>query len=258
MVRSKVEKKNVKVLICRDLFQDLVQEFKTFSEYYGNIVLCETSMDEMRKMSIEKLIAVSIIFLTPESEDTVSFAKWINKVNSVCQLIFVGHDYSMLSRIYETKHAFFMLRDNIHTEMNQAMKCALHKLDVESNGTQISLYCGGIRHFILLNDIIFAEVMGRTLFIHTRQGTVYKTNCSLKKFSQNLPDWFIRTHNSYIVNRKQVLALEYPECILRNGEKIPISRHYRQEICARMDRQNESYDSEMTSYDKDIQIKVKK
>lgn len=110
----------MKVLICGDLFCELIQEFRTYSKYYGDVVPYQVSMDEMRKMPVEKIIAVSIIFLTPEPEDMISFAKWINKINSVCQLVFVGHDYSMLSRIYETKHAFFMLRENIHTELHQA------------------------------------------------------------------------------------------------------------------------------------------
>ena len=239
----------MKVLICGDLYYELKQEFAINSNYFADVIVLQTSIDEIKSMTIEKINGVSILFLSPELDDIISFAKWMNRVNPVCQLIFIGNSYTMLPKIYETKHAFFMVREKVHSEFHQAMRCAIHNYKAELDTKRISVYCGGIKCFILIEDIIFAEVLGRTLFIHTVQGNIYKTNCSLKKFSEKLPSWFVRTHNSYIVNKRQVSVLEYPECILRNGERIPVSSHYRQEVCRKLSVQNVIYDNRMTSYD---------
>lgn len=225
----------MKVLICGGQTDKLIQEFDRYSRQHNNMYSrYQIQMEEMREISLDKLSVFSVIIFVLESEQMIELAKMINRVIPICQLIFAGKDYTILSRVYETRHAFFMLMDNLEKDFGRAMDCAVHNYERECSKNLISFYCKGSKLFILPDEIDFAEIMGRNLFIHTTKGNVYETNCSLKKFHAKLPSWFIRTHNSFVVNKKQVVALQYPECVLRSGARIPVSRHYRREVCQEM------------------------
>ncbi len=227
----------MKVLICGKQTDRLIQEFDRYSGQHDNLYSrIQIQMKEMWELSRNKLSKFSVVIFVLESEEMIELAKKINRMNPMCQLIFVGEDYTILSRVYETKHTYFMLLDNVEKDFGLAMDCAVHHYEQECSKSLISFYCKGSKTFILPDEIDFAEIMGRNLFIHTIKGNIYETNCSLKKFCEKLPSWFLRTHNSYVVNKKQVTALEYPECILRSGQRIPVSRHYRREVCQEMGR----------------------
>lgn len=226
----------MKILICGEQTGRLVQEFSNDPENYKDLIPHSATLEEIKKMSLEQIAMFPIMIFVFNTDEIIEMAKWINRKNPVCQLIFVGKDYSELSKVYETKHTYFMLMDHVTEELKKAIQCALRNYDSLCGEMLIPLYCKGVKHFILPEDILYAEVWGRILSIHTVQGGVYKTNSSLKKLCERLPSWFIRTHNSYVVNRKQVCSFVYPECILRNGERIPVSRHYRPVVDKKMER----------------------
>lgn len=228
----------MKILICGDPSEQLAEEIKKLPEMCGEWAVQPVTPEELKRMLPEKLVLVPVMLLVLDTEREIELAKWINKVSPVCQLVFVGKDYQLLSRVYETKHAFFLTWDQVSMDIKRALQCALRNYDSLCGRALIPLYCKGVKHFILPEDIVYAEVLGRILSIHTIQGDIYKTNCSLKRFCEKLPSWFIRTHNSYVVNRRQVLSFTYPECILRNGEKIPVSRHYRSGVDRKLETES--------------------
>ncbi|MGE4214717.1 MAG: LytR/AlgR family response regulator transcription factor [Anaerotignaceae bacterium] len=77
---------------------------------------------------------------------------------------------------------------------------------------------------ILLKDIIFAEVYGNTVLIHTKPEKI-KAYLSLDELGKLLPmDIFLRCHRSYIVNMNFIASQDGSDFILKNGTKIPIPR----------------------------------
>lgn len=80
-----------------------------------------------------------------------------------------------------------------------------------------------------LDDILYAEVLGNYLTIHTVRKTIvaYLTMKSLE--SQLSPDDFIKIHQSFIVNRSKIESVEGND--LKVGSKsLPISRNYRDSV----------------------------
>ena len=55
---------------------------------------------------------------------------------------------------------------------------------------------------------------------------------SLNAVEKELPQEFIRCHRSYIVNRLHIERLNLPEMAvyLANGERIPVSRSYKEAL----------------------------
>jgi DNA-binding LytR/AlgR family response regulator len=80
-----------------------------------------------------------------------------------------------------------------------------------------------------LNDILYAEVLGNYMTIHTDRKSIiaYLTMKSLQ--SQLSPTDFIKIHQSFLVNRSKIESVEGND--LRVGTKsLPISRNYRDSV----------------------------
>jgi len=77
-------------------------------------------------------------------------------------------------------------------------------------------------------DILFIQADGDFVKIHTtnKKITAY---FSLKQFQKHLPDSFIQTHRSYLVNPHQIDNFTTEEIRIRDFN-IPISKSYRQEV----------------------------
>jgi DNA-binding LytR/AlgR family response regulator len=81
---------------------------------------------------------------------------------------------------------------------------------------------------ILLRDIVFAEILGRNLFIHLANDETISINKPLKKFTPPLlvDGRFAYCHRSIIVNMDFVETIRDNVAVLRTGQSIPISRRY--------------------------------
>lgn len=76
---------------------------------------------------------------------------------------------------------------------------------------------------IKLNDILYCEIIGRKIYIHTKQEIInyyYK----LKQLEQQLDYHFFKCHRSYLVNLQYVCSYENDTALLKDGTKIPVSR----------------------------------
>lgn len=82
---------------------------------------------------------------------------------------------------------------------------------------------------LVLDEILFFEANSDYVFVHTLQQRFLTLN-SLKSIATEVADaGFIRTHRSYIVNKKHVEAIEGKQVLIQ-GHKLPISRQYYQPV----------------------------
>ena len=79
------------------------------------------------------------------------------------------------------------------------------------------------------NNIFYIERNQRYSYICTNDDII-KTQTSLNELKSKLPNYFIRSHNSYIFNAKYLLEIKRTNIILKNNYNIPISRAYKQSV----------------------------
>jgi len=88
---------------------------------------------------------------------------------------------------------------------------------------------GSKRFSVLIDDILYVSGAGDYREIHCKNGDIHYHAYSFEKFSEILPDDFLRIHNSYLVNKNCVVETlifgggKY-EAVISNGDKLPISR----------------------------------
>lgn len=150
-----------------------------------------------------------------------------------------GHDVQA-EIIYVTDHPGFAL-DSFPT---YPLEYILKPLDEERLAAAVDRYLfmhrSPERHFlqtdsraIPLEDILYLEISGRKTAIYTveEQEIISKPLSSLKE--PLLDKGFCHSHFSYLVNLSHVRRVERTAILLDNGQEVPVSRRYYQQLMNR-------------------------
>ena len=82
-----------------------------------------------------------------------------------------------------------------------------------------------MRTTLLPDDILFLKGDGAYVEIHTYEGMILQRKL-LKDIEDELPDFFIRSHRSYLVNKNKIEQMTAGSLFI-NSLEIPISRTHR-------------------------------
>lgn len=81
------------------------------------------------------------------------------------------------------------------------------------------------KHLVKLSDIQFIEAQGNYCKVNTQTNNLL-TLRGISDFQSALPEQFLRVHNSFIVNKNMVTAIEGNRIFI-NDETIPVGRTYK-------------------------------
>ena len=110
------------------------------------------------------------------------------------------------------------------------------KRELESEkkeGRFVEIRKKGKNYYVPTEEIYYVESRARKLFIHKKDKTesVYER---ISRFCFLYEEDFVRCHQSYAVNWGQVAEVSTNGILLKNGEKIPISRQKYREVRSRI------------------------
>jgi DNA-binding LytR/AlgR family response regulator len=112
--------------------------------------------------------------------------------------------------------------DSFSKVMNAAMEQLVpQKITVEINGKN---------YLFSTKDIYYFEVLNHNIKIHTLNG-IYDIRDSLKNVELMLAGGtFIRPHHSFLVNLQHIMSISQSDIIMKNGQKINISRKKKDDV----------------------------
>ena len=111
------------------------------------------------------------------------------------------------------------LNNRLFSVLNRAFK-ALEKKQRKN----IIIHKGNTTSIIYLDDIIYSEVIGRKIYLHTKKGQIADYYSSLEVLEQNKDSRFFRCHRSYLINLDYVCGVKDGNAALSDGSFIPVSR----------------------------------
>jgi len=95
-----------------------------------------------------------------------------------------------------------------------------------------------MRYKINLSEIFLIEsynhIIKNTIVLRSIKDINYLLRSELEQFHDKLPEHFIRTHKSYIINSKYINGMKIPDFIMVNNSKIPVGEKYRDFITVLM------------------------
>ncbi|MFO7669452.1 MAG: LytTR family transcriptional regulator DNA-binding domain-containing protein [Bacteroidales bacterium] len=125
-------------------------------------------------------------------------------------------------------------------ERGSIEKIKIHLAEGDEKLHRVVIKKSGRIHVFSTGEINFLEAQDDYVMIYTGEGKYLKQQ-TMKYFEKHLdPDQFIRVHRSYIVNISRIERIEPYEksnfiLILKDGNKIPVSRSGMQQLKENLD-----------------------
>lgn len=230
----------VNIIICED---DKIQRNKIENIIYNeidnnnikmDIVLSSDNISKVVQYSNNKKGNNNLYFLDVELKDGVNGieeAGKIRKVDKNGMIVFVtSHsEMSLLTFEYKVQASDYIVKntDNFKNRIIECLKTANNEFNNlnEDEG------------FILIenSEKIVKEKVDSILFIETSSDhririhaydEIIEVYGTLKEYEEKLPNYFIKTHRSYLVNSKNIKDInKYKRIIImKNGEECLVSR----------------------------------
>ena len=156
------------------------------------------------------------------TESGVSQAVRLQRIDPMIQVIFLAHSQDDVTNIFEAKPTGFLLKPFEKEKIYITLKRAVQNLETESAKC---VQLKNREHLIRVRyqDICYIESDRRYLFIHKKGGTD-RVRMKLSEIETLLPDYFVRCHQSYIINIHELVATIDLWVTLADSTTIPISR----------------------------------
>lgn len=222
----------LKLVICDDekvYRQDLKNIIETELDLSG-ISYQTTEFDCGEDLLKSPLLAdFQIVFLDIEMKrlNGIETAKGLRAQNSAAVIIFVTSYADFVFEGYEVRALNYLLKPYDKEKIVQVLRLALSQLQlpsdryyvVETRGKSTRLPLDRIKYF-------FSDKRSVTAVTTESSYTFYG---KLNEVEDELPDFFIRIHNRYLINLKYLKTIE-SSSVLVDDEMLPVSRTFKQEL----------------------------
>lgn len=215
-----------------ELIKDHISKFSNF-EVIGT---CQNAIEGLEML---KNNHVDLMFLDIQMP-TLTGIEFLRSISNPPKVVFTTAYREYAVESYELEVVDYLLKpisfDRFFKAINKFQKSVevLGKSDsitpVEKGDEKgfISVNVNKKHYRIKFEDILYAESLKDYVRIHTARLTI-TTKEKISEFEKMLPNYFLRTHRSYIVNLNEISA--YTSQDIEIGEiEIPIGISYKQEV----------------------------
>lgn len=152
----------------------------------------------------------------------VSLAAQLQERDPMIHVIFLAGRRDDVSDIFEAEPLGLLVKPFRREKIDVALKRALGR--IEEAGVDF-LQIKNREHLLRVryDEIRYIESEKRYLHIHRQDGSE-RVRMKLSELEQMLPVYFVRCHQSYIVNLHELAFLNGSSLVLADGAKLPVSR----------------------------------
>ena len=106
--------------------------------------------------------------------------------------------------------------------------CAQCVEELEGSAEVLQIHTRQGSYAVSASDILFCQSDQKYVVVTTHTGELYRKIGKLGEFAQALPPYFLRVHQSFLVNTRRLSGLDKTswEVLLDSGHRIPVSRAY--------------------------------
>jgi len=228
---------------AQQLLTSLIEEYKPDFAILGIASTIEKAIHLINELNPE------LLFLDIELDDGTSFEILNSIDSSKCKIIFTTAYDNFAIEAFKFNAIDYLLKPYSPMQFVRAVDKAIKvktkdqnyknlieaiKPNNKSDFQKFTISTENGIHIVKVNEIVRMEADGSYCKIYLNRGNLIIASSSLTKIESKLnPDQFKRVHKSHLVNIDQITQFSYEDggyLILRNNEKIPVSRRRKQEI----------------------------
>ena len=214
------ELERIKGCFCRIQGYDLVCSYFDSTSTVMDILKTENSPYDLYILDIEM-----------PGMNGLKLAKSIREKDSRALFVFLTSYTRYMKDVFDVVTFDFIEKPISDEKLLQILERAATYLNITSQ--HFSFGYRASRYSLKYDRILYIEKKGRQALIHTFED-VYKTNMTLEEIWKQLnPKSFVHIHSSYIINLYNLDRKDNEIAIMRNGEKLHITKGYRRELAMR-------------------------
>ena len=214
------ELERIKGCFCRIQGYDLVCSYFDSTSTVMEILKTENSPYDLYILDIEM-----------PGMNGLKLAKSIREKDSRALFVFLTSYTRYMKDVFDVVTFDFIEKPISDEKLLQILERAATYLNITSQ--HFSFGYRASRYSLKYDRILYIEKKGRQALFHTFED-VYKTNMTLEEIWKQLnPKSFVHIHSSYIINLYNLDRKDNEIAIMRNGEKLHITKGYRRELAMR-------------------------
>ncbi len=147
-----------------------------------------------------------------------------DQLNNI-QVIFVSDSFQYALDVYEAKHIYFILKDQLDMYLPRALERASELLERKTD--MIVLRKKNTSVLVSEREILYCMRRDRVTEIFLVNGEKISVSSKLDELEEKFKsNYMLRCHKSFIVSMRYATTYAREEFILQNDMRIPISRTY--------------------------------
>ena len=225
--RTAIGQNGVKVVLCDDdadflnIFRgEIIAAFEKL-----NLKAELTTFNSAEYIPDGMFTSCDMVFLDIDFEgedyNGIDIARRLRAVNKKAVLFFVTNFIDYAPAGYEVQAFRYILKRDRNDVLERYIMQAIEQMADERELLNIS--DGDANFEFPIDDISYLEVLNHEVIVHTKDGT-HTLYASLSSLEERLEKCgFLRIHNSYLVNMRNIQKYRSRECILIDGSTLPAS-----------------------------------
>ena len=216
-----------KIAICDSSCDTLETMRRILAAQYGKelqIAVYSSGREMLRVWQRDERKKADIIIMEvrAEEENGISAAKQAQEIFGDVKVIFSTGTLECAEDIFEANPVYLLAKPIRQEKLLEAVERAIEQIE-EGEAASVTLISKSFIARVKAEDIWYMESERRVLTVHTREEDI-RVNMKLGDLEERLPEYFVRVHQSYLVNMKQIRVFSAKGTELTDGRVIPVSR----------------------------------
>lgn len=159
-------------------------------------------------------------------------AREIRAFDKTAPIVFFTSSPEFALESYSVKAVNYILKPVSREKLSFALDELLERMHAEQGEAAVIVKSGEGLQKILISNLVFAEVIGRSVLYHLRSGKVIECTETFSSVCEALlkHGCFFRPHRSYLVNMQYVTAIGQRQVTLQTLSSVPIAQGKAKEL----------------------------
>ncbi len=220
----------MRVAVCDDddaalgIVSDSLRGIFAKHGYEAELRLFSNAEDLEKEMSSRRFDLLLLDIDMPGT-DGITFARSLREQGDKTDVIFISSREDLVFDSLRVSPMGFIRKSVFLQDMSETVNAYLNARANRDESSSIVLREAGLVRPLRADAISYIEGRRSDQIIHLVEGGKVSVRGTMRGFEEELaPAGFIRIHQGYLVNYRQIKLLENQEVKLLSGETLPISR----------------------------------
>ena len=194
---------------------------RSFAQNMETSIICFSCGEEL--LRYDKSIDILFLDIQMEGMDGMETARKLRSRNFKGYLIFVTVLEEMVFQSFEVQAYDYLVKPVEEKRFAKTMERLFASMQNVSE-EKLLVQKGYERSIISFEEIVFAEVIDRKVYLHLVSSEVVDFYDKIENLEERLDSRFFRCHRSFLINLKYLKSYKNGVAYMENGKEIPISR----------------------------------